>query len=143
MTFREIAFGTPEYVQARLLRDEVLRRPLGLSLGGEDLANEGRQMHFGLFAPDGGLLACVVAVPLSTTEARIRQMAVSPGHQGRGLGRRLMKEVERTLRERGFRELELNARTSAAGFYEKLGYTAVGGEFLHVTVPHVRMVKLV
>jgi ribosomal protein S18 acetylase RimI-like enzyme len=143
MTFREIAFGTPEYGQECLLRDEVPRRPLGLSLGGEDLANEERQLHFGLFAPGEGLVACVVAVPLSRTEAKIRQMAVSPRHQGRGLGRRLMEEVEKAIRERGFRGLELNARTSAAGFYEKLGYTVVGAEFLHVTVPHVRMVKLV
>jgi GNAT superfamily N-acetyltransferase len=143
MTFREIAFGTQEYRLECLLREEVLRRPLGLRLGSADLADEENQLHFGAFGPGNDLLACVVAVRLSSTEARIRQMAVSPPHQRRGLGQRLMEELENNLRARGFRKLVLNARTSAAGFYEKLGYRAVGNEFVDVTVPHVRMAKTV
>jgi ribosomal protein S18 acetylase RimI-like enzyme len=142
MTLREIPYGTEDYQRERRLREEVLRRPLGLSLRDEDLAGEEDQFHFGLFEPGGELLACVLAVPLAPSEARIRQMAVSPAHQGNGLGRRLLREVEGTLRERGFRRLELSARTSATGFYEKLGYGAVGGEYVSHTIPHVRMVKV-
>ena len=70
MTFREIAFGKPEYRQECLLRDEVLRRPLGLSLGGEDLTDEESQLHFGLFAPGDDLLAL--------NEALTRLAAVDP-----------------------------------------------------------------
>jgi len=139
--FREIVYGTETYRLACLLREEVLRRPLGLTLRDEDVAGEKAQLHFGLFAPDGILIGCVVAVPLSPTDVRIRQMAVSPSHQGRGLGRRLMEELEKTLKARGFRHFVLDARTSAAGFYERLGYTVVGEEFLEVTLPHVRMEK--
>lgn len=141
LTFREIAFGTHEYRLACQLREEVLRRPLGLWLREEDLAGEKTQLHFGLFAPDGTLVGCVVAVPLSPTDARIRQMAVSPSHRRKGLGRRILEELETTLKARGFRHFVLDARTSAAGFYERLGYTVVGEEFLEVTLPHVRMEK--
>jgi ribosomal protein S18 acetylase RimI-like enzyme len=143
VTFREIAFGTPEYRLECRLREEVLRRPLGLPLSEQDLAGEENQIHFGLFEPGDDLVACVVAVPLSPTEARIRQMAVSPPHQRRGLGERMMGELEKTLGSRGFRKLVLNARTSAAGFYAKLGYEIAGDEFVDVTVPHVRMTKSV
>jgi ribosomal protein S18 acetylase RimI-like enzyme len=123
------------------LRDEVLRRPLRLSLRDEDLSKEKDQLHFGLFEPNGNLVGCVIAVPLSPAEARIRQMAVSPSHQGRGAGSRIMDELEATLEARGFEDCVLDARVSAAGFYDRLGYRIVGEPFLEVTVRHVRMVK--
>ena len=139
--FREISFGTAEYRLECALRDDVLRKPLGLSLTAEELAREEDQLHFGLFEPDDQLVACVVALKLSPTDARIRQMAVSPLHQGKGLGRRLMNELEANLRSRGFTNLVLHARASAVGFYRKLGYTVVGDEFIAVAVPHFKMVK--
>lgn len=140
IVFAPIAFGSEDYERERRLRDEVLRRPLGLSLDDEDSTTEKDQLHFGLFL-GGELVACVIAAPVSGSEARIRQMAVAPAHQGRGLGRRLLDAVERELRGRGFRKLHLGARSSAAGFYEKLGYAAVGGAYVSVTVPHLRMEK--
>jgi ribosomal protein S18 acetylase RimI-like enzyme len=143
MAFKEIAFGTSEYRLECRLRGQVLRRPLGLSLSGEDLADEENQLHFGLFGPGNHLVACVVAVVLSPTEARIRQMAVSPPHQRRGLGQRILRELESNLEARGFKTLVMNARTSAVGFYEKLGYTIAGEEFVDVTIPHVTMTKTV
>ena len=143
VTFREIAFGTQEYGLECRLREDVLRRPLGLSLTVEDLANEENQLHFGLFEPGNRLVACVVAVMLSPSEARIRQMAVSPSHQRRGLGRRILRELESDLKARGFGKFVMKARMSAAGFYEKLGYAVVGEEFVDVTVPHVTMIKTV
>jgi hypothetical protein len=143
MRFAQIPIGSPQYEEERRLREEVLRRPLGLSLTEEDLAREEDQLHFGLFEPGGELVACAVAVLLSPTEARIRQMAVSPDHQRQGLGRRLLEYLENDLRARGFRTLVLNARTSAVGFYERLGYSVHGEEFVDVTVPHVRMSKRV
>lgn len=139
--FREIVVGTGEYRLECLLREEILRKPLGLRLGDDDLAGERDQLHFGLFEPDGDLVGCVVVVPLSPAHARIRQMAVSPHHQRKGLGRRLMNEIEKTLKARGFEHLVLDARASAAGFYERLGYTVASEEFSKVTVPHVRMEK--
>ena len=143
MVFKEIVFGTAEYRLECGLRHAVLREPLGLSFTAEELATEENQLHFGLFEPEDNLIACVVAVRLSPTDARIRQMAVSPGHQRRGVGTRLMNELEEHLRSRGFRNLVLHARASAVEFYEKLGYAVIGDEFIDVTIAHVRMVKVV
>jgi ribosomal protein S18 acetylase RimI-like enzyme len=143
MVFKEIVFGTAEYRVACSLRSSVLREPLGLSFTSEELSKEQDQLHFGLFEPEDNLIACVVAIKLSPTDARVRQMAVSPSHQRRGVGKRLMKELEAHLRSRGFTNLVLHARASAVGFYEKLGYAVVGGEFVDVTIAHWRMVKAV
>ena len=116
MIFREIPLGTDEYELACALREEVLRAPLGLSLQAEDLLQE-QQRHLGLFKPYGKLAACVIAVPLSTVEAKIRQMAVSPSRQRQGLGQRIMHELEKHLQTRGFRHVVLHARVAAVEFY--------------------------
>lgn len=142
MQFLEIQWRSPWYEQAISLRDELLRRPLGLIFTEEDLAEEENHLHFGL-ADGDQLVAIVVAVPLAANRAKIRQMAVAQSRQRQGLGTMLMHQVEASLRERGFREIELNARDIATQFYEKLGYTCEGDEFIEVTIPHYKMVKTI
>ncbi len=139
--FRQIEYGSADYDLTYQLREEVLRKPLGLSLHQEDLAAEQTMLHFGLFHENGGLLACVIAVPLSPTKAKIRQMAVQPSHQGQGMGRQVIEALEWELLSRGFCEVELHARAAVQGFYRSLGYTVTGQEFVEVGIPHVPMAK--
>jgi len=139
--FHEIAFGSGEYEQTCELRNEVLRLPLGLNLYSEDLELEKEQWHFGLFDHDTALIACVIAVPQASGQAKLRQMAVKAGHEGKGIGRRLLLSVEELLVARGATQLSLHARISAGGFYEKLGYVYSGVPFIEVGIPHIRMEK--
>ncbi|MBI5687596.1 MAG: GNAT family N-acetyltransferase [Verrucomicrobia bacterium] len=141
MNFRSIEFGSDAYRKECALRDAVLRAPLGRSLYDEELASEKQQKHFGLFDDAGHLVACVIAVPLSPTEAKIRQMAVSMAHQKQGCGRQIIRSLEEHLAGSGHVHLSMHARASAVGFYEKLGYTKVGPEFMEVGIPHFRMEK--
>ena len=141
MTFRQIAYGSAEYDGARELREKVLRAPLGLSLSADDLRDEDQQLHFALFTANGELVGCVIVVPASDGQARIRQMAVAPAYQRQGLASKMMLELEKNLSARGFRLLSLHARRSAVGFYEKLGYHSTGSEFIEVTLPHLKMFK--
>lgn len=139
--FRIIGFGSTAYRQTLGLREQVLRRPLGLMLSAADLEGEQAQWHFGLFNEDGGLMACLVAAPAGDGSVRLRQMAVAPQHHAQGLGRQLVREVEQELARRGITSINLHARTSAAGFYERLGYQATRGPFMEVGVPHQAMRK--
>lgn len=141
MQFRIISFDSEAYRQTLDLREQVLRRPLGQSLSARDLDGEREQWHFGLFDESGKLMACLVAAPAGDQSVRLRQMAVDPDHHSRGLGRQLIREVEEALAKRGIRSIRLHARTSAAGFYERLGYRATGGEFMEIGVPHQAMEK--
>jgi len=141
VTFKSIKFGSDDFKKECDLRHRVLRVPIGLDLFGEDFEPEKLQKHFGLFDSEGELVACVVAVPVSATAAKIRQMAVSPAYQKQGLGEEIMRRMERELAASGARHLSMHARTTAAGFYEKLGYAKVGGEFSEVGIPHILMEK--
>ena len=139
MRVHEFTHGSDDYRAACALRQAVLRAPLGLDLFTEDLAAERDQWHFGLFDDAGTLVACAIALPLSPTRAKIRQMAVQPAHQGHGCGRELLTAVQATLARRGFTEVTLHARRSVEGFYARLGYTATGAPFTEVGLPHIRM----
>lgn len=141
MQFRIIDFDSDAYRQTLWLREQVLRRPLGQSLSERDLEGEQDQWHFGLFDENGRLTACLVAAPTGDRSVRLRQMAVDPDHHSQGLGRRLIRAVEEELDRRGITSIGLHARTSAAGFYARLGYRATGDEFMEVGVPHRAMGK--
>ena len=137
---REIAFGSPLYHRTVAFREEHLRRPLGLANSGADLAEEDKQIH--IAATEGQeVLGTVVLKPLSPTLVKLRQMAVAPALRGSGLGGELVRFAERIAWERGYETVEMAARISARGFYERLGYRAVGGEFVDVTIPHIKMTK--
>jgi predicted GNAT family N-acyltransferase len=141
MLFRKIDFKSDNYECECALRDEVLRRPLGLSLYDEDLSGERAQLHFGLFDSNNTLSACVIAVPVSAHEVKLRQMAVKADCQGQGLGRRILNDLEKFLEKQGAVFFSLHARQSAIRFYEKSGYDVTGDEFIEVGIPHVKMVK--
>ena len=142
MEFNEIIFGTEQYDQEVKLRQQILRGPLGLDIHEEDLDSETLQLHFGLF-DEGDLKACVVILPFEDTQAKLRQMAVAEDLQGKGFGKILMEEVEKYLTETGFKEIELHARETAVGFYEKLGYEVCSEEFTEVNIPHFKMIKAI
>lgn len=140
ITVQEIAFNSEEYHRTVELRDEVLRRPLGLTFSPEQLAAEGSDMHLAAIE-NGAVIACAILTPLSEHRVKMRQVAVAPLHQGTGIGRRLVEYCETVARQRGFTEMFLHARATVVPFYEKSGYCTVGEEFVEVTIPHRVMMK--
>ena len=101
---------------------------------------EEKQLHFGLKI-DNVILACVTVIPVSKSLAKLRQMAVSESLQGQGLGTQLFRECLKDLKNKGFKEIVLNARKAAVEFYQKFGFSKVGEEFIEVTIPHYKMMK--
>ncbi len=140
MEISQIAHGTPHYDAAVALRDQLLRRPLGLEFTSEQLAGENRCIHIGAFERDQ-LVGCLVLVPKDAVRVQMRQVAVHPDYQRDGVGTRMVKFAEHVARDNGFRKMTLNARKTAVPFYEKLGYTTVGDEFIEITIPHFPMEK--
>jgi predicted GNAT family N-acyltransferase len=73
------------------------------------------------------------------TTAGIGRMAADPAVRGQGHGAAVLGELHRQAVLRGVTEVELHAQVSARGFYERAGYTAVGGEYEEAGIAHITM----
>jgi predicted GNAT family N-acyltransferase len=134
-------FATPLYDASVDLRTRVLREPLGLVFTVDQLTAEWSQWHLAIFAPDDSLLGCLVLVPGADGAVKMRQVAIEPGMQGRGLGRFLVAYSEQVARSTAFERMILHARSTAVPFYQRLGYSVVGQPFEEVGIPHMAMAK--
>ena len=100
--------------------------------------------HLAVFDPDAGPALCVASFSPEPTPFRparsafrLRGMATDQAYQGRGLGRQLMQEAVRLLKERGAEVLWANARDTALAFYEGIGMEVAGEGFVTETgIPH-------
>jgi len=140
MALKIIDHGSREYQQMLQLRNDVLRKPLGLKFTPDELEKEKEEILIGAFEEER-MLGCCMLIKVDSSTVRLRQMAVLNNLQGKGIGRALMQFAENIARDRGFRKIMMHARKSATGFYEKLGYHVAGNEFQEVTIPHFVMEK--
>lgn len=94
------------------------------------------------------LLATVDGKPVGTARlliegdtGKIGRVCVLPAQRGTGLGADLIRTSLRVLQENpALRQAKLGAQIQALGFYEKLGFTAFGPEYLDAGIPHRDMV---
>jgi N-acetylglutamate synthase-like GNAT family acetyltransferase len=140
MALKLIDYGSPEYEKMLRLRNDLLRKPLGLSFDPGELEKERDDVLMGAFEDDR-LLGCCLLTQVDAKTMRLRQMAVPNNLQGKGIGRALMIFAENIARDMGFQTLTMHARATATGFYEKMGYVKKDGQFIEITIPHVVMEK--
>lgn len=140
MALKLLDHGSREYQEMIELRYQMLRKPLGLTFSPADLEAEKQDILIGCFEDDK-MEACCVLTQTDPQTVRLRQMAVTSGLQGKGIGRVLMTFAENIARDRGFKRLTMHARKTAVGFYEKNGYSICSEEFVEVTIPHYVMEK--
>lgn len=90
----------------------------------QSIADKG---HLSVVIEDDKIVGTGAITKLSDKEAFISAVFVVPEYHGRGIGNFIMENLEQ---DRYFLEsamISLNASITAAGFYEKLGYTYKNG----------------
>ena len=131
--------------ETRPLRSLVLRpgKPLTeVVYPGDDAAGT---LHLGVRGDNGNVLAVAsffrepwADLP-ETPGYRLRGMAVQPDLRGTGIGRALLLEgLERLCLDPAVELVWCNARVTAIGFYERLGFAVLGEPFLvpGTDIPH-------
>lgn len=130
------------------LRHRVLRpgKPLAsCAFEGDELSTT---LHFGAYLADELVGIASIYDEHETPESartgarafRLRGMATSPEVRGLGAGKALVDACKLHIARTGGGSFWCNARTSAAGFYERLGFAIDGAPFeLPGIGPHVRM----
>lgn len=135
-----IEWGSLEYEKELELRDEVLRKPLDMSIYDEDIEVEKGYFHIGAYL-NKELVGVLCLVPVNDSDIKMRQVAVDEKARQGGIGSSLVKFSETFAKEKGFKKIVLDARKIAVGFYEKQGYLKDGSEFVHIDIPHFKMYK--
>jgi len=96
---------------------------------------DGEAAHYLLFV-DGA--ACGTArVRLLGEVAKIERVAVLRDRRGYDIGRRLMRYIMDDIRKNpDIHSLKLGAQIQVVGFYEKLGFSCYGEEFIDAGIRH-------
>jgi len=136
-----INYGSPEYQSMCRLRDEVLRKPIGLRLTEAETLCDKNDILL-VCMKNEQAIACCILTKINSDTVQLRQMAVASDYQRKGLGQELLLFAERTAKENGYSAIRMHARKTATGFYEKIGYNVMGEEFMEVGILHFEMEKM-
>lgn len=145
-----------EFKQYYHLRWKMLRAPWGQAEGTEKDAIEDQCFH--LIATnsrsdslnhastnkiDGVKVIGVARLQFnSAIEAQIRYMTVDRSFVHNGIGRELVNAIEQRAIQTSHKKIVLDARESAVGFYQKLGYQITEKSYLLFDlIQHYRMIK--
>ena len=97
--------------------------------------------HVVAFDEQGRCVGTGRVVRMDHRTAQVGRMAVAAAHRKGGVGGLVLEALERMARMRGISELTVNSQLPAETFYEKRGFTRIGGVFLDQGIPHVAMKK--
>lgn len=123
MKFKWITINNIEYSSARMLRWEMLHKPLGLAPETEEVPEGIYGLH--LVALDSKkVVGSVSFFPENEIMGRMYQMVMSEEYRGRGFGRKLLYTLEKGLEKKGIYYVYLYAHKEAESFYQQMGYQA-------------------
>lgn len=133
----------PLYKQACVLREQVLRTPLGLVLRDQDVAQDANEQMRHFAALDDGVCVATVSLLVSGQQAELRQMCVDSDYRGRQVGERLVKAAEYAMAELYVKQIAMHARVAAQRFYEGLGYAVSSEPHSHLGIEHIWMSRFI
>lgn len=129
----------------RPLRHAVLRPGQPPSASAYPQDDDPQTLHLAAYDDAGAVVGCATYFPepLDGEPAwRLRGMATAPAARGQGYAGEMLTRGLAELGDRGACLLWCNARTSAAGFYERFDFERRGAEFdLPMLGPHYVLVR--
>ena len=137
-----IEYDSPEFLQACQLRYELFFAEHNLPFSTVFCDRQKYSFHAAI--QDSNLVVAYgELVPQDNLVYRVCQMVVHPDYQKQNLGRKILSTLIAIAKKEGATSLTLDARLTAIGFYQKLGFKTCGAEFPSTTtgVMHMTMNK--
>jgi len=103
--------------------NEIVKLLSQAKLPAQDLTPEKLKHFFVAKAKDGSVIG-TIGVELYEDVGLLRSLVVHPSYQGKGLGKRLTREVESFAQQKSNKTLFL-LTTTATDFFPKLGYQVI------------------
>ncbi len=135
---RRIQFADPEFAQCIQIRITVFVEEQGVPFEEERDEYDEAALHFLATAEGAATGTARVLLKDEGNTAKIGRVAVSKSARGLGIGAALIRHIEHEV---GASQFLLDAQTHALRFYERLGYTAYGEEFMEAGISHRHMRK--
>ena len=137
-----IKYNSPKYHQACQLRYRLFFAEHNLPWNVVLDERQASYYHAAVIIQDY-VIAYGQLVPHSNRIYQICQMVVEPKYQNKNLGKKILSTLIEIAKNRGAIAIILNARLTAVGFYQKLGFQTCGTEFPSTTtgVTHIEMYK--
>lgn len=138
ITIRSITHADGAAVRAKVLRPDGRKVAAGASQ-----YEDADAIHLGAYR-NGSLAAVVSFTPydedgLKTSHSyQLRGAATLEHMRGEGVGTALISAGIEECRRKNVSRIWCNGRSTARTFYERLGFLAVGAEFVTSTGPHYR-----
>jgi ElaA protein len=130
---------TRDIATCRALRRTVFIEEQGVSEADEVDDKDDEAIH--LLATQNGKPVGSARLLVMGETGKIGRVCVLDEARGTGLGAQLMQAAVTRFRSvPGVTKVKLGAQTHALGFYERLGFTAIGPEFDDAGIPHREMV---
>jgi predicted GNAT family N-acyltransferase len=134
MILRHVELASGDYQKTLSLRQAVLLEPFGIPLAVAQGDDE-NAVHLAAFDEEQ-CIGCLLLVDRGGGTSQLRQMAVTPELQRRGIGQKLVSFALEWAREAGMAQLVAHAREPAVAFYQRAGFSVEGEPFEQVGLPH-------
>lgn len=118
------------YNDSLTIRNELLRLPIGKNIFSEDLNIEKENVFFGAFK-DEQIIGTLSFFEVSPHTAQLTAFAVTKEFQKKGVGKKLIDNLIEHLKNQGYKEIVVNAREEAVGFYKKCDFVLLNGPILN------------
>lgn len=129
---------TRDIAICRALRRAVFIEEQGVSEADELDDLDDVAVHL-LATVDGRPVGSARIVP-GAAYGKVGRVCVLATARGTGLGAALMRAAVQECRRLGLQQVRLGAQTHALGFYERLGFHAIGPVFDDAGIPHREMI---
>ena len=111
-----------ERAGAYYVRIQAMMRKYQIPLDAEVDAHDGEACHY-ILALDGIYpVATCRWFAIDETSAEVGRVVVLPEYRRQHLGRAVVAEAEKWMREAGFKKVVISSRVGLEGFYEKMAY---------------------
>lgn len=145
LRFQEVQFGGPAYDEVTALREKALFGLYKATLPLKGLKEEYNERHFSLYDASDRLLAAGSVHQEDLEDApptlRFYQIVVQKEWQKKGLGRRMVEQLEQLARREGIHQAYLEVPEPVIPFFQSLSYKKYGRGFKLQKVKHYRMKK--
>jgi predicted GNAT family N-acyltransferase len=137
--FQIIDHGSDDYSLAVKLREDVLRKSIGMRFSKEELEEE--KKHIQIVGKLNDEIVSTAVLAPEKDKVKMQRVAVSEKVRNQNIGSEMTKFCEGIALNLKAKEMYVHARDKAVNFYKKNNYVAEGEFFEEDNTPHLKMIK--